>query len=141
MNIAEARGSLLVVDDEVELMCALCDALTDAGFRVAGTTAPEDALTILRTGGFDVLLTDLMMPGIDGVQLLRAAHVIDPSVVVVIMTGLATDRTADAATEGGALDYVLKPFRLQQIQPVIERAMEVRRQRVRGRACAAVPCD
>jgi DNA-binding NtrC family response regulator len=134
------RGSLLVVDDEVELMLALCDALTDEGFRAVGVTTPDEALNLLRRDAFDVLLTDLMMPDTDGIQLLRAAHEIDQNMVVVVMTGLATDQTAAEALQVGALDYVPKPFRLQQVMSVLGRAMDVRRQRGRDIARPAVPC-
>src|SRR5437016_2000745 len=122
MAVAPAnRGNLLVVDDEVELTRALCESLAEQGF------AAPDAL---RDGDFDVLLTDLMMPGTDGIQLLRRSLEIDPNLVGVVMTGQGTIQTAVEAMKSGAFDYVLKPFRLQQILPVLDRAMGVRRLRV-----------
>jgi DNA-binding NtrC family response regulator len=123
------RGRLLIVDDEVELMRALCESLRDEGFDPVGFTRPEDALAELPGGDFDVLLSDLMMPGTDGIQLLRAALAIDPVLVGVIMTGQGSIQTAVEAMKSGAFDYVLKPFRLQQVMPVLDRAMEVRRLR------------
>ncbi|HUR53134.1 MAG TPA: response regulator, partial [Gemmataceae bacterium] len=73
------RGNLLVVDDEVELMRALCETLRDEGFHAVGLDRPDEALAELRGGDFDVLLSDLMMPGTDGIQLLRGALEIDPA--------------------------------------------------------------
>ena len=134
MAAGESRGSLLVVDDEAELVRALCEALADEGFRAVGAGTPGEALALLRRGGFDVLLTDLMMPGGDGVELLRAAREVDRDVVAVVMTGLATDRSAAEAAQAGAIDYVPKPFRLGQVLPVLERAVEAHRERVRGGA-------
>src|SRR5262249_20323624 len=92
----------------------------------------------LRQGNFDILLSDLMMPGTDGIQLLRQGLQVDPNLVGVIMTGQGSIQTAVEAMKVGAFDYVLKPFRLQQIRPVLDRAMEVRRLRrenVRWRRC------
>ncbi|HVK07283.1 MAG TPA: sigma-54 dependent transcriptional regulator [Gemmataceae bacterium] len=129
MSKAE-RGDLLVVDDEVELMHALCDSLRDQGFAVRGVSAPADALTALRAGDFDLLLSDLMMPGMDGISLLQQALEIDPNLVAIIMTGQGTIQTAVDAMKSGAFDYVLKPFRIQQMLPILDRAMNVRRLKV-----------
>ena len=129
MASPDRRGHLLVVDDEVELMTALCESLRDEGFHAVGFTGADAALAELHTGEFDLLLSDLMMPGTDGIQLLRQALAIDPNLVGVIMTGQGTIQTAVEAMKAGAFDYILKPFRLQQVMPVLDRAMEVRRLR------------
>jgi DNA-binding NtrC family response regulator len=124
------RGRLLVVDDEVELMRALCESLAEEGFETAGFAEAAAGLEALRADEFDLLLSDLMMPGTDGIQLLRQALAIDPNLVGVIMTGQGTIQTAVEAMKAGAFDYVLKPFRLQQVLPVLDRAMGVRRLRL-----------
>jgi two-component system response regulator AtoC len=123
------RGRLLVVDDEVELMRALCESLIEEGFEAHGLSDSAHAPAALREGEFDVLLSDLMMPGTDGIQLLQEALKVDPGLIVIIMTGQGTIQTAVEAMKAGAFDYILKPFRLQQVMPVLERAMEVRRLR------------
>ncbi|MFO0851300.1 MAG: sigma-54 dependent transcriptional regulator [Gemmataceae bacterium] len=123
-------GRLLVVDDEVELMHALCDSLRAAGYEATGLSDPAAAPAALRAGGFDLLLTDLMMPATDGITLLRQALEIDPALVGIIMTGQGTIQTAVEAMKAGAFDYVLKPFRLQQVLPALERALAVRRLRL-----------
>ena len=122
-----SRGDLLIVDDEVELMRALCDALGEQGFAVRGVIAPADALAALRAGDFDLMLSDLMMPGTDGISLLQQALEISPNLVGIIMTGQGTIQTAVEAMKSGAFDYVLKPFRIQQVLPILDRAMGVRR--------------
>jgi DNA-binding NtrC family response regulator len=127
------RGNLLIVDDEVELMRALCESLGEQGFAVSGLSDPALAADALRDGDFDVILSDLMMPGIDGIQLFRQALEIDPAIVGVIMTGQGTIQTAVEAMKAGAFDYILKPFRLQQMLPVLDRAMEVRKLRTEVR--------
>jgi DNA-binding NtrC family response regulator len=123
-------GRVLVVDDEAELMAALCESLRDEGFAAEGVTDPGPGLEALRRGEFDVLLSDLMMPGTDGIRLFRQALEIDPNLVGVIMTGQGSIPTAVEAMKAGAFDYILKPFRLQQVLPVLGRAMEVRRLRL-----------
>src|SRR5581483_9948964 len=105
-----------------ELMAALCESLRDEGFDAAGSASPAAAVEALRAGEFDVLLSDLMMPGTDGIQLLREALAIDPDLVGVIMTGQGSIPTAVEAMKAGAFDYVLKPFRMQQVLPVLDRA-------------------
>jgi DNA-binding NtrC family response regulator len=130
MSKPVCRGRLLVVDDEVELMRALCESLTEEGFVVEGLSDPILAPDALRNGEFDLLLSDLMMPGTDGIQLLRQGLQIDPNLIGIIMTGQGTIQTAVEAMKAGAFDYILKPFRLQQVMPVLDRAMEVRRLRM-----------
>jgi len=130
MSAPPFTGKLLVVDDEVELMRALCDSLTDEGFFTQGVSHPADAFGKLESDEFDILLTDLMMPGMDGIQLLRLALEFDPNLVTIVMTGQGTIQTAVEAMRAGAYDYVLKPFRIQQIAPVLTRAMELRRLRL-----------
>jgi PAS domain S-box-containing protein len=123
-------GKILVVDDEVELKSILVEALTSQGYEVVGFTAGEAALAALRTDPFDVLLTDLMMPGIDGIALAREGLQIDPNLVCILMTGQGTIQTAVDAMKSGAFDYVLKPFRLQTMLPVLTRAINTRHLRL-----------
>ena len=124
-----APPRLLVVDDEIRQMTALCDTLRDHGYETTGYSAGPAALDALRATKFDLLLTDLMMPRMDGIALLRAALEIDPDLVGVVMTGHGTIDTAVEAMKTGALDYILKPFKLSAVIPVLSRAMTVRRLR------------
>src|ERR1041384_7691868 len=125
-------AKILVVDDEVELKNALVDALSLQNFDVAGFTSPMAALEALQTQSFDVLLSDLMMPEMSGIQLVREALEIDPNLVAIIMTGQGTIQTAVDAMKAGTFDYVLKPFRLQAVLPVLTRAMNSRHLRLKN---------
>jgi two-component system, sensor histidine kinase and response regulator len=121
--VSGVRGRLLIVDDETAQMRALCDTLTYEGYETRGFDSPREALAQLRTGEFDLLLTDLMMPDLDGIGLIAAVARIDPEIGAVVMTGHGTIDTAVQAMQGGALDYILKPFRLHTVLPVISRAL------------------
>jgi signal transduction histidine kinase/FixJ family two-component response regulator len=123
------RARLLIVDDEEALMIALCNTLEAEGYATTGFTSAREALAQLRERQFDLLLTDLMMPEMDGIALLHAAQAIDPDLAGIVMTGHGTIDTAVQALRGGALDYVLKPFRLTNLRPVLTRALETRRLR------------
>jgi two-component system, sensor histidine kinase and response regulator len=117
---------LLIVDDEVALMSALCTTLELEGYVVTGFTSARKALEHLPEHRFDLLLTDLMMPEMDGIALLRSAQEIDGDLVGIVMTGHATIDTAVKALQSGALDYVQKPFRLDNLLPVLTRALTIR---------------
>ncbi len=134
MNSAAPRAHLLIVDDEAPHLKALCDTLTDQGYLTSGFTSARAALAALQERPFDLLLTDLMMPEMDGISVLRAAQEIDPRVVGIVMTGHGAIDTAVAAMKQGALDYILKPFKLSTLVPVLARALAVRRLREENEA-------
>jgi PAS domain S-box-containing protein len=125
--ISSKLGQILVVDDEVELKNALVEMLNAQGYDALGCASGQEALSALRKQNFDVLLSDLMMPGMDGVALLHTALEIDQHLVCIIMTGQGTIQTAVEAMKVGAFDYVLKPFRLQALLPALTRAINLRR--------------
>jgi PAS domain S-box-containing protein len=120
-------GKILVVDDETELKGVLVESLIAQGFEATGCSSGQDALSALRNENFDLLVTDLMMPEMNGIALLHAALEIDPDLVTLIMTGQGTIQTAVEAMKLGAFDYVLKPFRLTTLLPLLTRAMNMRR--------------
>src|SRR6267142_4751749 len=128
--ITTPQARLLIVDDEALHLNALCDTLEQEGYSTTGFTSAKEALQALRDQEFDLLLTDLMMPEMVGISLLRAALEIDKTLVGIVMTGHATIPTAVDAMKMSALDYVLKPFKLSVVLPVIARALKVRRLRM-----------
>lgn len=121
---------ILIVDDEAANVTALCDTLRDQGYETTGFTDAIAALDSLRINTFDVLLSDLMMPAMSGIDLLRAAQAVDPDLIGIIMTGEGTIATAVEAMRSGAQDYILKPFKLSTILPVLVRALTVRQLRI-----------
>ena len=123
-------GRIIVVDDEAELMSALCEMLAGQGYETAGFLTGAEALAVLKEREFDLLLTDLMMPGMDGIELIRAGLEIDPNLIGIIMTGHGTVQTAVEAMKIGAFDYILKPFKLNTLLPLLSRAMQVRNLRL-----------
>jgi light-regulated signal transduction histidine kinase (bacteriophytochrome) len=120
----------LIVDDEAPQMQALCNTLGDHGYETHGFRDGATALEALGSARFDLLLADLMMPGMDGIALLQAAKQIDQDLVGIIMTGEGTITSAVEAMKTGALDYILKPFKLSVILPVLARALAVRDLRI-----------
>jgi two-component system sensor histidine kinase/response regulator len=131
---------LLIVDDEVALLTALGRILEAQGYATSGVASGQLALDALHhamaqeSDHFDVLITDLKMPDMDGIALLRAAHQIDPDMVSIVMTGHGTIDSAIEAMKSGALDYMLKPFNLRVAIPVLSRALDVRRLRKQNTA-------
>jgi len=128
--LASSPGRLLIVDDETELVTALCETLAEQDYETMGFGTGQEALDALKAQSFDVILADLVMPEMDGIRLMQAALEIDPNLVAIIMTGHGAIQTAVESMKAGAFDYVLKPFKLTRMLPVLSRAMEVRRLRV-----------
>ncbi|HEX8756174.1 MAG TPA: response regulator [Steroidobacteraceae bacterium] len=125
----EPINRLLVVDDEATQVEALCRTLEDEGYSVEGFTGTGPALGALRAGSFDIVLTDLTMPGMDGIAFLNAARQIDPGLAGIVMTGHGSIATAVQAMKAGAIDYILKPFDLRVILRVLERTQAMLRLR------------
>lgn len=111
-------------------MKALCETLRAEGYDTSGFTSATQAIEALSHQRFDLLLTDLMMPEMSGIALLEAALKHEPDLVAIIMTGQGTIETAVQAMRTGALDYILKPFKLSAVRPVLSRALEVRQLRM-----------
>lgn len=128
--MAEPLARLLIVDDEEAQMRALCEALSEEGYQTTGFSSPRAAIEALGRRPFDLLLTDLMMPEMSGIALLEAALQRDPQLVGIVMTGQGAIDTAVQAMRTGALDYILKPFKLSVVRPVLCRALAVRQLRV-----------
>lgn len=116
--------SILIVDDEPGLLASLVMAFETQGYRSAGAASAAEALDLLREAPFDVILTDLVMPGMDGLSLMDRVHADFPEMVIILMTGGATVESAVRALKGGASDYVVKPFRLAEIFHAVERCRE-----------------
>src|SRR2546430_10292174 len=121
-NAPEHHTRLLVVDDEIRLMNALRDVLNRQGYEVTSVGTGAEALAALREAPFDILLTDLTMPEMDGIALLKAAMGLDENLIGILMTGHGTIETAVEAMKAGAFDYILKPFKLNAILPALARA-------------------
>jgi two-component system cell cycle sensor histidine kinase/response regulator CckA len=123
-------GQILVVDDESNLLGILQETMRSHGYEVAGFSTGVDAIAALKAKEFDILLTDLMMPGMNGIELFRQAVEIDPYIVGIVMTGHATVQTAVEAMKLGVYDYLLKPFKARSLLPLLDRAIAVRRLRM-----------
>jgi signal transduction histidine kinase len=128
VNTPDAAGPprVLVVDDETANLQALQATLGGQGYAVAGFSDPGEALAAFQAGAFDLLLTDLVMPGINGMTLMQELRARDPDLAVVMMTGEGSIASAVEAMREGAMDYVLKPLKLSTLLPVISRALTVR---------------
>lgn len=127
MSEEDRVDSILIVDDEEGLQASLVTAFTKEGYRAAGAGSAREALGLLAQAPYDVLLTDLVMPEMDGLALLERVRRSHPAMVVILMTGGATVESAVRALKGGASDYVLKPFTLAEIFHVVGRGLEQQR--------------
>src|SRR5919201_3147516 len=118
--------TLLVADDDPGLRESLERTLTREGYRVLLASDGRAALERVQAGGVDLILTDLRMPGITGLELLRAAKAIAPDVDVVLLTAFGTVEHAVSAMKEGAYDFLTKPFRREQLLKLVAKALERR---------------
>jgi len=131
-------ADILIVDDEAKIGALLADEFRDAGHRAHAVTAGADALRRIEASPPDVVITDLRMDGMDGVALLREIRRRFPGVDVVVMTAYASIETAIETMREGAYDYIIKPFRADQVLLVIARLEEKRRLETENRGLRAV---
>jgi DNA-binding NtrC family response regulator len=127
--MADSQKHLLIVDDETALREVIAERLADHGYLVEQASSGEQALERLAAFAFDVLLTDLRLPGIDGRAVLDAAVERYPDIIAIVITGFGTVKDAVDAIKQGAADFVTKPFQFDALLHVLNSAMEQRRLR------------
>ncbi len=125
------RGRILVVDDEAAVKDVLRDILESEGYEVVSVESATAALKEAEQRSFDLLLSDIRMPDIDGLELVRRFRALDPQIATVLITGYPSLETARTAIHQGAYDYILKPFNKDELCTAIAAALK-KRQRVSG---------
>jgi response regulator RpfG family c-di-GMP phosphodiesterase len=126
-----APAKILVVDDEEQIAQLLAGILRSDGHDADYVTDGEAALARLRQGGYDLVMTDLRMPRMDGMRLIREAKEVDPEVDALVMTAYASTDTAVHALRQGVTDYLSKPFGLEQVRGAILKCLKGREERRR----------
>ncbi|HEY7292580.1 MAG TPA: sigma-54 dependent transcriptional regulator [Vicinamibacterales bacterium] len=125
--MADSQKHLLLVEDEAPLRQAIAEQLTDRGFKVEQCDSGEAAIARLADFAFDVIITDLRLPGMDGSSLVQAAVGRYPDIVAIVVTGYGTTKDAVGAIKSGAFDFVSKPFQIDELLHVLDSALEQRR--------------
>jgi two-component system NtrC family response regulator/two-component system response regulator HydG len=121
------KGKVIVIDDEVNAAAALETLLREDGYEVSRAHDAREGLALLERIDADVVLTDLRMPGMDGLELLQRIKEIRPEVMVLLMTAYGTVKTAVRAMKLGAEDYLGKPIDVEELEVVLERVLEKKR--------------
>jgi len=125
--MSEGQKHLLIVDDEKALREAIAERLSDHGFTVEQADSGEAAVQRLADFAFDILITDLRLPGMDGRQVLDAALERYPELIAIVITGYGTVKDAVDAIKQGAADFITKPFQFDALLHVLNSALEQRR--------------
>jgi DNA-binding NtrC family response regulator len=118
------KTKLLIVDDEDIVRESLFDWLSPIGYNVLTAKCGEDALRIIKLKKVKIMITDLVMPGMNGIELMKQARIIDPTISTVIITAHGTIQTAIAAIKEGAYDYIEKPFCPEKVELLIRNLVE-----------------
>ena len=121
-NKKEAR--ILVVDDDKVLADNFVQYLSKLGYRSSPAYSGKEGLTKFQQGDFQLVITDLKMPEMDGMGLLEEMKKLDSDVNIIVLTGFGTIESAVQAIKGGAYDYITKPIEFEEIELVVNRAME-----------------
>jgi DNA-binding NtrC family response regulator len=125
MKVESAK--ILVVDDERDICRALEFLLSREGYKVATANSGQEALKKVESDDFDLVITDLKMEGVDGMQVLERSLAMNPGLIVVIMTAFASVESAVAAMKKGASDYLVKPFINEDVKMTVRRLLEHRK--------------
>jgi DNA-binding NtrC family response regulator len=120
------RALVLVIDDEADMREMLALVLHARGLEVETADSGQAALAAVARRRFEVAITDLRMPGMDGIATLDALKARDPALEVIVATGYASDETAAICMQRGAYGYLRKPFGIDDLQAIIERALTAR---------------
>ena len=115
--------NILIIEDEKEIRDGLAEVLEDAGFAVDSADNGQQGLDKIKKKDFDIVLTDLIMPVVDGMEVLRETKRIKPHTRIILITAFATVDNAVEAMKAGASDYITKPFRIDEVQTKIRRVL------------------
>ena len=127
--MSENKSRLLIVDDELSVRDSLNKWFREEGYEVGTAENASEALLRLAEHPWDIALLDIKMRGTDGIELQRRIHELDPSLIVIMMTGYASVETAVAALKNGAYDYVTKPLDPDEIAHLMQNALSHRQAR------------
>ena len=122
----ERPASILVVEDDAAMRDLLCEELTDAGFEVKAAAAAASGLELARGDRFDLIITDLRMPEMDGFDLIRGVMALPEPPHVVMVTAFGSIETAIRAVKLGAYDYITKPFEIEELLIIAGKALAER---------------
>ena len=116
---------ILIVDDEPDMLKLLTMILrAKTEYAVTATNNPLEALELAKKGGFSLVISDLKMPGLDGMELIDAVKKVDEDIPIIIMTAYGTVESATEAIRKGGFDFITKPFRKEQILFTIDKALK-----------------
>ena len=118
------RARILLVEDDAELASALSRVLSDEQYEVVVLARGDQGLATAQAQPFDIVLTDLRLPGLNGLELVRQLHAHRPRLPIILMTAHGTTETAIEATKLGAYDYLLKPFEMEELLDLVSKAVE-----------------
>jgi len=123
-NKEEGKGRILVVDDEHNICESIKKTLERSGYSVSTAHDGYEAVKKVRTDGYDMVICDIRIPDLDGIQILDQIKEIDPRIIVCMITGYASIDTAITSMRHGAIDYITKPFKPDQIRFIVNRAFQ-----------------
>lgn len=121
--LGDVRSRILIVDDEPEITSILHDLFAPM-YECTTAESAEEALELLQVDGYELVVSDITMPGMSGLELIPRVKSMSPNTVVVMVSGMQTVESAVDALRLGAFDYVMKPFDLRQVEAVVKRALE-----------------
>ncbi len=128
------NATILIVEDEAKMRRLLELNLGDDGFQTLSAEDAETGLKLLQNAPVDLVITDLKLPGMNGLDFLQAVKRFQAALPVIVMTAFGTVETAVEAMKAGASDYVLKPFSLDEMRMVVHKELDVQRLRVENRS-------
>jgi DNA-binding NtrC family response regulator len=116
---------ILIIDDEPDMLKLLSMILREKTlYEVTTTNNPVEAIELVKRGGFDLVISDLKMPGFDGIEIIDAVKRVDEDIPVIIITAYGTLESASEAMQKGGFDFITKPFRKEQILFTIDKALK-----------------
>ena len=111
----DEKGSVIIIDDDVSVLNMIETGLLSRGYRCETATNAETAFELISKTSFDIMITDIILPGMGGFELTEKATKLRPDILVIIMTGYTEDFTYDRAIEAGISDFIKKPFTFQEL--------------------------